>query len=371
MVLFFSFHFHLFLTLCFSLSLSLSFSSQKNEARVYKLKGESAEEAKVWQERLTHVVDAQKKGTSAALSGAAPLLDKARALLGSDDTQYRGKDAFLNLKETLESAFDKEMFRSYRHGVAELCTRRGVAVPYEVLEDLPITPAWFVKKAERSGQDKKRFFVLQGKEVRYYESEQNGHPVSLKGSFTINASATVALDGPTVTVNTSDRKWVLTADSPSVAATWSEAIYVIIRQFDNDDEEDEDDVWDADDEELDIILPGQGVWLSKSAEKLGRKQRRYFVLLYGSRSRKLKFNYFKGIVDGKPSHRAGTIALSPATEVRCESNQLVIVSTVYCETILNVKQILAKYGQCFTSYLFSFSVFILLCCVAVLTHISM
>ena len=73
---------------------------------------------------------------------------------------------------------------------------------------------WLTKHADGLGKSRKRFFVLEGATISYYEDEAGKHVGSgLKGAVNLEADTSVTVDGKDFRIVQSSRTWRLTATS--------------------------------------------------------------------------------------------------------------------------------------------------------------
>ena len=84
-----------------------------------------------------------------------------------------------------------------------------------------------------------------------------------------------------------------------------------------------------DDDDEEDILGGKGVWLSKKGEGMGKltgSKKRYFLLVFGSFTKVLKWNYYSNVKLGSPIDKKGHIAILPSSEITSKGKDLTIVS---------------------------------------------
>lgn len=87
---------------------------------------------------------------------------------------------------------------------------------------------WLRKKAATIGRDKKRYFVLEGKEFQYFQDSYNGVGVNKKGVIDLKEMTEVTSDGKMIMLVTGEdeivggnrRVWMLQADNADVAKIW-------------------------------------------------------------------------------------------------------------------------------------------------------
>lgn len=200
------------------------------------------------------------------------------------------------------------------------------------LNAMPTKNGWLKKKAEGFGKTQERFFMLHGVSINYFVNEKDGLGVDKKGTISLIKGSKVQSNGREVLLFTPARVWHLEAETPDEAQKWQIAIAAaidfsasqsIMQVHDSSGDE------SSSDEENVEMIPHKGVWLYKKGEGLGRitgAKRRYFQLVYGISTRKLKLNYYANIVQGIPSARKGHINIFPNSPIVSKGKAIEIVS---------------------------------------------
>eukprot|EP00050_Salpingoeca_kvevrii_P000684 m.153956 g.153956 ORF g.153956 m.153956 type:complete len:2367 (-) comp10181_c0_seq1:22-7122(-) len=156
-----------------------------------------------------------------------------------------------------------------------------------------LPPAWFVKRAETVGKDQRRYFVLEGNEVRYYTNEgMDTH----KGTIAITSSCSTTHDKSNIIIRTPERTWYLTAESPEVAKQWAVGLTMIANN-------------ELRQQGLDLSEYTLTGWFLKKAENLGKSRQRFFVL------KGAQVKYFVGVENGRPVQPRGSITVDPTSHV--------------------------------------------------------
>ena len=209
----------------------------------------------------------------------------------------------------------------------------------KAVQNTPLS-GWLVKAADGIGHARRRFFVVEGTWVKYYDSE-NVAEASLKGRFEITALTHIDQKEREILVINPGRTWSLTADDTIAAARWASILGdlqasveglggPIAGNSDRDSSEaNEDDVKDASTALDRFVMPGRGVWMWKDGvgvvSNLRGPRRRYFTLMYGSDVRMMKFVYFSKVLDQRPLNVKGYIPITRKTAVEATNGLLVVV----------------------------------------------
>eukprot|EP00047_Mylnosiga_fluctuans_P019018 m.77744 g.77744 ORF g.77744 m.77744 type:complete len:1563 (+) comp7929_c0_seq1:66-4754(+) len=196
----------------------------------------------------------------------------------------------------------------------------------EAEEELPGIALWLHKRGEGLGavaRDKKRFFTLtwgvqtQALKLCYYTSLQHGLPVNRKGFVLITPATLMQASGKSITLENADRKWHLTAANARQAGDFVKTIKNYVTQKYPDGAE----ATPVGEEQEILMLPGEGAWMLKKADGLlARDQRRFFALVFGLHTRRVKIAYYSDVSDGVPVGKKGAIELS-AGQTRFEQKE--------------------------------------------------
>jgi hypothetical protein len=129
---------------------------------------------------------------------------------------------FTELEIALRAEFGEEMLAHERTNLM-----KTIAFAAAPLSDTVVTnssddtlhhAAWFVKKSgTKLGKDRKRYFVLQGTELLYFEDAVHGRGVNQKGSIEILPTTSITTESHTIKIDTGERSWLLLADDPPQA----------------------------------------------------------------------------------------------------------------------------------------------------------
>lgn len=85
--------------------------------------------------------------------------------------------------------------------------------------------AWFVKAGETAfSLSHNRFFVLDGKELRYYASCDNGVPAGLKGQVDLNLAKEIRSSGREIHIQQEGRVWKMFGKKEDETARWANLI---------------------------------------------------------------------------------------------------------------------------------------------------
>jgi hypothetical protein len=203
---------------------------------------------------------------------------------------------------------------------------------------------WFVKKAEKHGKDRRRFFVLKGSEVVYFEGEGSGMGETEKGRFALHRLSNISAETTHLAIQNPDRTWVLTAESEALVRLWAtrltavkdalaaeassavdlgESAAQVVEELAADETDAE---VDATEENLDLPVSGL---LYKKGEGLGRltgPKVRFFRLVQGKNTGQLKFRYYDTDKAGHPHSLKGCIVVGDFTKITKRDLELQLVS---------------------------------------------
>lgn len=74
--------------------------------------------------------------------------------------------------------------------------------------------------AVKVGKDRRRFFELHARDIKYFEHCENGKGVGLKGTIYLFPTTTVMHSGIELVITNPDRKWELLAEDARVCFGW-------------------------------------------------------------------------------------------------------------------------------------------------------
>lgn len=144
--------------------------------------------------------------------------------------------------------------------------------------DAGVTSAWFVKKAKSFGKSQRRYFVLDGREIRYYSSAEGDLTSHYVGTISITSTTSVQSSGADLVINNPDRTWHLTAESPAIASMFASAVVASHSLLLVHPADDVSSASSAEEEDM-PMLDSKGVWMHKKAEGRGGDKRRYFTVV--------------------------------------------------------------------------------------------
>lgn len=137
--------------------------------------------------------------------------------------EARGSELrFTELEIVLRAEFGEEMLANERTKLLKTITFAAAPLSDTIVtdgaDDTLHHAAWFLKKAgTKLGKDRKRYFVLKGTELLYFEDAVNGRGVNQKGSIEILPTTSVTSENHTIRIDTGERVWLLLADDPPQA----------------------------------------------------------------------------------------------------------------------------------------------------------
>jgi hypothetical protein len=192
------------------------------------------------------------------------------------------------------------------------------------IESVFLFPAWFVKKAASVGDEKERYFVFKGKEISYYEGEQDGRPFGLKGSFVIAPDAKVTVNDIELEIETQGRVWQITARTTNQAKMWAEAVVkaskgaVVIPKLKAIDPNKSDDKVEVAVVEEVTMKP---CWFIKKDEEMETSLKAFFV--YSD------FNvlWYLRAIGGSPKELKGTLPIRKCTSIQTSSPTMFVIHT--------------------------------------------
>ncbi len=82
-----------------------------------------------------------------------------------------------------------------------------------------------------------------------------------------------------------------------------------------------------DEDDIEDVLKGRGVWLAKKGEGLGvltGDKKRYFLLVRGAFTKTLHWNYYVDVADGVPSNKKGSVPVLPTSLISAKGKVIVI-----------------------------------------------
>eukprot|EP00041_Stephanoeca_diplocostata_P038989 m.1577547 g.1577547 ORF g.1577547 m.1577547 type:complete len:2794 (+) comp25311_c0_seq11:414-8795(+) len=275
------------------------------------------------------------------------LLIVARELLIQDMTAFLKKFAaqikqnhvrgptFRLLKDSIMEEFGEDEFYGFEPQILamaktlELSLGDGQDSNSTTDDDVEFS-GWLLKQPAARGKARRRFFELEGTELRYFEDCHHGRGVVEKGLIDITRETTVVQDAESFVVrcgDDGDRDYELSADTRTEADAWvhelTEAVAAAV---------DEAQSLDIGESELDLF-PGMGAWFRKrgKAQTKGSKGRlnarsRYFTLALGESSKNLRFNYYGTCDSDVPTDKKGYIPISSKSTMALEGKTLVITN---------------------------------------------
>eukprot|EP00051_Salpingoeca_urceolata_P006230 m.82681 g.82681 ORF g.82681 m.82681 type:complete len:595 (+) comp14739_c0_seq1:323-2107(+) len=84
---------------------------------------------------------------------------------------------------------------------------------------------WFVKAGEtKSSRAHKRFFVLKGTDLEYYQTVKMGVPTKKRGTIPLHEATAIQLAEKQINIVTNKRTWHLTSKKPEDAARWADML---------------------------------------------------------------------------------------------------------------------------------------------------
>ena len=161
---------------------------------------------------------------------------------------------------------------------------------------------WFVKAAEKVGSPRRRYFVINGNLIDYFEKERNGQGINKKGSIELSSGTLVSAEGRELQIRTPSRVYILNADTAAISIDWKNALLSVIAR-------------------LASTLQASPLagWLVKAPDGVGQPRRRYFVCDGAW------VNYYDA-EDMATAKMKGKIKISALTHVVADGNEVRVVN---------------------------------------------
>ncbi len=182
-----------------------------------RLKAEEEDTAVRWEGILRQCIDDQHRlgeGTAAPNEGL-PLLARLTQVLEANATI----PAIADIRTLLAREYGDEHVASYAAAIATHVEAAAVARKRPALKG-----AWFIKQADGVGKDRRRWFELHGREVKYYGDVAQERGVDEKGVILISHYTVVIATGMELVITNPERAYRLTGESPGLVSEWGAAL---------------------------------------------------------------------------------------------------------------------------------------------------
>eukprot|EP00051_Salpingoeca_urceolata_P025169 m.447064 g.447064 ORF g.447064 m.447064 type:complete len:856 (+) comp20313_c5_seq7:65-2632(+) len=149
-----------------------------------------------------------KQSSDARLDGVERAVGDIRAEFAALKGEVEGMRAQLGQLQTLCASFPK----------AGASTASGPLPPHP-------EGVWLNKRGETPTGRKRRWFVLENDEFKYYTTVEDGDPKGLKGTVKLAAGIKVTIEQATkILIHTAGRTWDLDAAAPQAAEYWADRL---------------------------------------------------------------------------------------------------------------------------------------------------
>ena len=300
-----------------------------NPDRTWQLTADTEALAIVWHDRLETARLTLPGAKPATVTATRAVVDEpeeddddVRLQQRLDELLASGQHSYAAVKADLVARFGASMFSARRGSV--VAALRTVEQSQAALADADTVSVrgdadvqyagWFVKKAEKRGRDRRRFFELHAAELRYYESEHAGHGVGIKGTVPVTAETEVKLRGGALTLTNADRVWNLVGEEEGAARTLADTLLQLIEEGSG---------LQSAAGEVDLFPRGRGVWLDKKRHV--RLKHYYFTVTYARQGHTLNLVFYAALHGDAPSDRKGAIPLGPSLKVSANDREILLV----------------------------------------------